>query len=76
MYLLALFEAVFEAVFETLKSLIYVYIYIHAFARICSSVGTGSAIRLEQCWDTMNSGENTFKSWTDTMQHGDGMREK
>ena len=44
--------------------------------KICSSVGTGSAIRLEQCWDAMNSGENTFKSWTDTMQHGDGMRKK
>ena len=24
----------------------------------------------------MNSGENTFKSWTDTMQHGDGMGKK
>ena len=46
------------------------------FLQICSSVGTGSAISLEQCWDAMNSGENTFKSWTDTMQHGDGMREK
>ena len=62
-----------------LRTHIYIYKYIYVLLQSqknLSSVGTGSAIRLEQCGDTMNSGENTFKSWTDTMQHGDGMRKK
>ena len=51
---------------------IYIYIYKNVFVGICSSVGTGSAMSLEQCCDARKRGENRFKSWTDTMQHGDG----
>ena len=46
----------------------YIYIYIPKWsnppARVKAnlfSMGTGSAISLEQCWDAMNSGENRYK---------------